>query len=77
MKAHESMGLGRALQARCLEAVAKGKVGPESCVVTVPPEIDAAVASAYLELSAAHGIRSRIGKPGSEDCRIKYGSGME
>jgi adenosylhomocysteinase len=51
MKAHESMDLGFTLQARCLEAVAKGKVGSESCVVPVPPEIDAAVASAYLELS--------------------------
>jgi len=52
----ESMDLGFALQARCLEAVAKGQVGPESCVVPVPPEIDAAVASAYLELS--RGARS-------------------
>jgi len=36
---------------RCLEAVARGAVGPESCVVPVPAAIDAAVASAYLELA--------------------------
>jgi len=47
----ESMDLGFALQARCLEAVARGAVGPESCVVPVPPAIDAAVASQYLELT--------------------------
>lgn len=44
----ESMDLGFALQARCLEAVARGTVGAESCVVPVPAEIDAAVADAYL-----------------------------
>jgi len=44
----EAMDLGFALQARCLEAVARGTVDAASCVVPVPPAIDAAVASAYL-----------------------------
>ncbi len=48
----ESMDLGFALQARCLEAVARGQVGPADCVVPVPREIDAAVATAYIELYA-------------------------
>ena len=47
----ESMDLGFTLQARCLEAVAKQQVGPESCVVPVPKAIDAKVANAYLELT--------------------------
>ncbi|TLX13288.1 adenosylhomocysteinase [Rhizobium sp. MHM7A] len=47
----ESMDLGFTLQARCLERIAKGEVGAESCVVPVPAEIDAMVASAYLDLS--------------------------
>ena len=45
----EAMDLGFALQARCLEAVARGTVDASSCVVPVPPAIDAAVATAYLE----------------------------
>jgi adenosylhomocysteinase len=45
----EAMDLGFALQARCLEAVARGTVTATSCVVPVPASIDAAVASAYLE----------------------------
>jgi adenosylhomocysteinase len=45
----ESMDLGFALQARCLEAVASGDVDATSCVVPVPRSIDAAVASAYLD----------------------------
>jgi adenosylhomocysteinase len=44
----ESMDLGFALQARCLQAVAAGKVDNSSCVVPVPQEIDAQVANAYL-----------------------------
>ncbi|MFI9387242.1 adenosylhomocysteinase [Kutzneria sp. NPDC052558] len=44
----ESMDLGFALQARCLEAVARGRVDETSCVVPVPVEIDAQVANAYL-----------------------------
>ena len=46
----ESMDLGFALQARCLEAVATGAVGPESCVMPVPRSIDAAVADAFVSL---------------------------
>lgn len=47
----ESMDLGFTLQARCLERVAKGELqGLDHCVVPVPADIDAAVASAYLEL---------------------------
>jgi len=45
------MDLGFALQARCLEFVAKGGVGADHCVVPVPREIDAAVASAFLALN--------------------------
>ncbi|NUR78799.1 MAG: adenosylhomocysteinase, partial [Thermoleophilia bacterium] len=44
----ESMDLGFALQARCLEAVARGDVGPESCVVPVPRAIDETVAAAFV-----------------------------
>jgi adenosylhomocysteinase len=46
----ESMDVGFALQARCLEAVAKGEVGRDSCVVPVPRRIDEWVAAAYVEL---------------------------
>jgi adenosylhomocysteinase len=46
----ESMDLGFALQSRCLEAVATGTVGPESCVVPVPRAIDEVVASAFVAL---------------------------
>ncbi len=49
----ESMDLGFALQARCLEAVAKGEVGKDSCVVPVPRRIDEWVAKAYVELARA------------------------
>ncbi|EWM11648.1 adenosylhomocysteinase [Kutzneria sp. 744] len=45
----ESMDLGFALQARCLEAVATGRVDAASCVVPVPDDIDAQVANAYLD----------------------------
>jgi adenosylhomocysteinase len=51
----ESMDLGFALQARCLEAVARGTVGPADCVVPVPRAVDEAVASAYVELAARRG----------------------
>ncbi len=46
----ESMDLGFALQARCLERVASGTLDASMCVVPVPGDIDALVASAYLEL---------------------------
>jgi adenosylhomocysteinase len=45
----ESMDLGFALQARCLEAVATRTVDQTSCVVPVPGRIDAAVATSYLD----------------------------
>ncbi|MFL5961548.1 MAG: adenosylhomocysteinase [Gaiellaceae bacterium] len=46
----ESMDLGFALQARCLEAVATGAVGREACVVPVPRAIDEGVAGAFVAL---------------------------
>jgi adenosylhomocysteinase len=49
----ESMDLGFTLQARCLEAVARGTVPKTACVVPVPAEIDALVASAYVVLARA------------------------
>jgi adenosylhomocysteinase len=45
----ESMDLGFALQARCLEAVANGSVDARSCVVPVPARIDAVIAASYLD----------------------------
>jgi adenosylhomocysteinase len=45
----ESMDLGFALQARCLEAVATRGVDAASCVVPVPGPIDRAVAASYLD----------------------------
>ena len=47
----ESMDLGFSLQARCLEAVAKGQVGRDSCVVPVPRAIDEWIAAAYVDLA--------------------------
>ena len=47
----ESMDLGFTLQARCLEAVARGTLDASACVVPVPAEIDALVASAYVGLA--------------------------
>ena len=47
----ESMDLGFALQARCLERVARGGAGPADCVVPVPADIDAMVATAYLDMA--------------------------
>jgi adenosylhomocysteinase len=46
----ESMDLGFALQARCLEAVARGRTSPDDVVVPVPSWIDALVAEAFLQL---------------------------
>jgi adenosylhomocysteinase len=48
----ESMDLGFALQARCLEAVARGEVGAESCVVPVPRSIDESVAASFVTATA-------------------------
>jgi adenosylhomocysteinase len=44
----ESMDLGFALQARCLEAIAFGRVSTADVVVPVPRWIDEGVANAYL-----------------------------
>ena len=44
----ESMDVGFALQTRCLEAVARREVGPESCVVPVPRAIDESVAAQFV-----------------------------
>ncbi len=41
----------RLLQARCLERVARGGAGPADCVVPVPADIDAMVATAYLDMA--------------------------
>jgi adenosylhomocysteinase len=49
----ESMDLGFALQARCLEAVATGRADPQAVVVPVPPAIDQLVAEAFLDAYAA------------------------
>jgi adenosylhomocysteinase len=49
----ESMDMGFSLQARCLEAVAAGRVNPDSCVVPVPRDIDELVANAYLDMHYA------------------------
>ena len=47
----ESMDIGFALQARCLEAVAAGAVGAEACVVPVPRAIDEQVAAQFVALA--------------------------
>ena len=47
----ESMDIGFALQARCLERVAQRTAGAADCVVPVPTEIDARVAAEYLALN--------------------------
>jgi adenosylhomocysteinase len=46
----ESMDIGFAMQARCLEAIATDNVGPGSVVVPVPRRIDELIADAYLDL---------------------------
>jgi adenosylhomocysteinase len=51
----ESMDLGFALQARCLEAVALKKLSPADVVVPVPRWIEEEVAGAYLA-----GIRGQV-----------------
>ncbi|MGH3189174.1 MAG: adenosylhomocysteinase [Streptosporangiaceae bacterium] len=53
----ESMDLGFALQARCLEAVAAGTV--DAAVAPVPAVIDRAVANAFLDAYGSPGGRPR------------------
>ena len=47
----ESMDLGFALQAKCLERVAVGALTKRHCVVPVPRDIDEWVAGAFLQMS--------------------------
>lgn len=49
----EAMDIGFSLQARCLEAVARGELGVESCVAAVPRSINERVARGYVELASA------------------------
>ena len=51
----QSMDLGFALQARCLEAIATGRAGNKDVVVPVPAHIDASVAEAFLGLYSVSG----------------------
>ncbi len=53
----ESMDLGFALQARCLQAVANGTVS--AAVAPVPRDIDAAVANAFLDAYGSPGAPGR------------------
>lgn len=71
----ESMDLGFALQARCLEAVAAGAVGAASCVVPVPPEIDAAVALDYLDRKYPNGPAAPGGRAESTPGEVVGGTG--
>jgi len=63
----ESMDLGFALQARCLEALAGGSIGAGHVVVPVPRFIDEAVAAAFLRVygrSGATGLPGYRGRAG-------------
>ncbi len=51
----ESMDLGFALQARCLEAVVSGSLGAGHAVVPVPRFIDELVATSFLDLYGRSG----------------------
>ena len=87
----ESMDLGFALQARCLEAVANRSIDATSCVVPVPGRIDAAIASSYLDRKYPAAWPGRYGRvpdrpepvigPGScwrsSGCRLISVSGYE
>jgi hypothetical protein len=55
----ESMDLGFALQARCLEAVAAGSLGGGHAVVPVPRFIDELVATSFLDLYGQSGSTAR------------------
>ena len=66
----ESMDLGFALQARCLEAVAAGSLGGGHAVVPVPRFIDEQVATSFLDLYGRSGTTA----PGSA---ASGGSGSE
>ena len=61
----ESMDLGFALQARCLEAVAAGSLGDGHAVVPVPRFIDEMVAISFLDLYGRSGGSGESGWSGS------------
>jgi adenosylhomocysteinase len=56
----ESMDLGFALRARCLEAVANSSVDASSCVVPVPGPINAAIATTYLDRKYPAASRAQL-----------------
>jgi adenosylhomocysteinase len=60
----ESMDLGFALQARCLEAIAGGAVSDGHAVVPVPRFIDEMVATSFLDVYGRSGPRPDAGGPG-------------
>ena len=60
----ESMDLGFALQARCLEAVAAGSLGAGHVVVPVPRFIDELVATSFLDRYGRSGDSPRVGCAG-------------
>jgi hypothetical protein len=60
----ESMDLGFALQARCLEAVAAGSLAGGHAVVPVPQFIDELVAVSFLDRYGRSGESARSGGPG-------------
>jgi adenosylhomocysteinase len=62
----ESMDLGFSLQARCLEAIATGRLGEGHTVVPVPRFIDELVATAFLD---TYNLAARPGssRPGPAD----------
>ena len=62
----ESMDLGFALQARCLEAVAAGSLGGRHAVVPVPRFIDEQVATLFLDLYGRSGTTRRTRRPGAQ-----------
>ena len=69
----ESMDLGFALQARCLEAVAAGSLGGGHAVVPVPKFIDELVATSFLDLYGRGGGARRPGALGQRPARRRRG----
>lgn len=71
----ESMDLGFSLQARCLEAIASGRLGESHAVVPVPRFIDKLVATSFLDTygsaarpgSARPGLADRAGGPADDE----------
>ncbi len=75
----ESMDLGFALQARCLEALAGGSLGQGHVVVPVPRSIDEMVAESFLHLysgSGGGGSPDRAGRrPDNQGARQDHAFG--